>query len=278
MFLLFLLVCTLATVDGTPGGFSVLSFVSPTGFLTTKRASSTTRSIIGVPVPPSFKTHQDRSQLNIHHGIPKLFRWLVDLYPIVLESVGEGLSGSNAMAVDNFYLDMNGIIHTCTHTNNDKLVTLNEREMFQRIFSYTDRLYKLVRPSRLMFLAVDGVAPRAKMNQQRSRRFRSSKEREALLADYVAKEGKLPDEESFDSNCITPGPTHSPSCLSLYFFIILSHTSSHTVLTPCTYPPPPSSPGTDFMFRLGIAFRRWIAYKMETDPFWKSVGSLALFY
>ena len=45
----------------------------------------------------------------------------------------------------------------------------------------------------------------AKMNQQRSRRFRSSKEREALLADYVAKEGKLPDEESFDSNCITPG-------------------------------------------------------------------------
>jgi 5'-3' exoribonuclease 1 len=136
------------------------------------------------------------------------------------------------MAVDNFYLDMNGIIHTCTHTNNDKLVTLNEREMFQRIFSYTDRLYKLVRPSRLMFLAVDGVAPRAKMNQQRSRRFRSSKEREALLADYVAKEGKMPDEESFDSNCITPG--------------------------------------TDFMFRLGIAFRRWIAYKMETDPFWQS--------
>ena len=30
------------------------------------------------------------------------------------------------------------------------------------------------------------------------------------------------------------------------------------------------------MFRLGIAFRRWIAYKMETDPFWKSVGPFAL--
>ena len=83
-----------------------------------------------------------------------------------------------------------------------------------------------------MFLAVDGVAPRAKMNQQRSRRFRSSKEREILLAEYVAKEGKLPETESFDSNCITPG--------------------------------------TEFMFRLGIAFRRWIAYKMSTDPFWKN--------
>ena len=234
IFLMFLFICTLATVDGTLGGFPILSFVSPTGFSTTKRATSTTRSIIGVPVPPSYKTHQDRSQLNIHHGIPKLFRWLVDLYPIVLESVGEGLSGSNAMAVDNFYLDMNGIIHTCTHTNNDKLVTLNEREMFQRIFSYTDRLYKLVRPSRLMFLAVDGVAPRAKMNQQRSRRFRSSKEREALLADYVAKEGKLPDEESFDSNCITPGL--SLFLLSIFYCFLLPYsliTITHTI------PPPP---------------------------------------
>lgn len=83
-----------------------------------------------------------------------------------------------------------------------------------------------------MFLAVDGVAPRAKMNQQRSRRFRSSKEREVLLAEYVAKEGKLPDAESFDSNCITPG--------------------------------------TDFMYKLGIAFRRWIKFKMDTDPFWQT--------
>ena len=170
------------------------------------------------------------------HGIPKLFRWLVDLYPLVLtQSVADSLSNSLGRSgetnIDNFYLDMNGIIHTCTHSNNDRLIALNEKEMFQRIFAYTDRLYKLVRPSSLMFLAVDGVAPRAKMNQQRSRRFRSSKEREALLSDYVAREGKLPDEESFDSNCITPG--------------------------------------TEFMYRLGIAFRRWIAYKIETDPFWR---------
>jgi 5'-3' exoribonuclease 1 len=217
--------------------FGCNSFVQKTSFLSTKLLNKQGNKFVTTTTPfqisnPHEKSHETRSELNVHHGIPKLFRWLVDLYPIVLESVGEGLSGSNAMAVDNFYLDMNGIIHTCTHSNNDKLVLLNEREMFQRIFSYTDRLYKLVKPSKLMYLAVDGVAPRAKMNQQRSRRFRSSKEREALLADYVAKEGKLPDEESFDSNCITPG--------------------------------------TEFMFRLGIAFRRWIAYKMETDPFWQT--------
>ena len=61
----------------------------------------------------------------------------MDLYPIVVESVGVGSSASDC---DNFYLDMNGIIHSCTHSNDDKLNTLKESEMFMRIFSYTDRL------------------------------------------------------------------------------------------------------------------------------------------
>ena len=87
-----------------------------------------------------------------------MFRWLTDQYPDIVNRQLEELAD-----VDYFYLDMNGIIHTCTHSNNDKLVLLNEREMFQRIFSYTDRLYKLVKPSRLMYLAVDGVAPRVSL-------------------------------------------------------------------------------------------------------------------
>lgn len=165
------------------------------------------------------------------YGIPKLFRWMIDLYPLVLGSVGEGIS-NNEMTVDNFYLDMNGIIHTCTHSNNDKLVPLNEQEMFLRIFAYTDQLYKLVKPKKVMYLAIDGVAPRAKMNQQRSRRFRSSKEREALIAEYISKEGSLPEDESFDSNCITPG--------------------------------------TEFMYRLSLAFQKWIEYKMKTDKFYQN--------
>ena len=92
-------------------------------------------------------------------------------------------------------------------------------------------MYKIVRPRRLLYLAVDGVAPRAKMNQQRSRRFRSSREAEELAATILARDGQLPEVSSrFDSNCITPG--------------------------------------TDFMLKLGIAMTKWIEFKQKSDPFW----------
>lgn len=96
-------------------------------------------------------------------------------------------------------------------------------------------LYKLVKPRKCLYLAVDGVAPRAKMNQQRSRRFRSAKEAEITSAEIFAREGKLPDGKPFDSNCITPG--------------------------------------TDFMLKLSLALQKWVEFKMETDPFWKALGA-----
>jgi len=51
---------------------------------------------------------------------------------------------------------------------------------------------------------MDGVAPRAKMNQQRSRRFKSAKEKLKTLLKMQEK-GELVPENLFDSNCITPG-------------------------------------------------------------------------
>jgi hypothetical protein len=68
-----------------------------------------------------------------------------------------------------------------------------------------------IKPKKLFFLAVDGVAPRAKMNRQRSRRFRTAKEASEVRERAEQKGEKLPDEKAFDSNCITPGASFLPA-------------------------------------------------------------------
>lgn len=80
------------------------------------------------------------------------------------------------------------------------------------IFDYTERVVNMVRPRKLLFMAIgaritipavsylahilsDGPAPRAKLNQQRSRRFRSSREaqekEEARQESHAMWEGKI---------------------------------------------------------------------------------------
>ena len=56
---------------------------------------------------------------------------------------------------------------------------ITEEQIFQNVCYYLDRVISdIVQPKELVFLAIDGVAPRAKMNQQRGRRYRSGSEKE----------------------------------------------------------------------------------------------------
>ncbi|XP_068209934.1 5'-3' exoribonuclease 1-like isoform X1 [Palaemon carinicauda] len=159
-------------------------------------------------------------------GVPKFYRWISERYPCLSEVVKE----YQIPEFDNLYLDMNGIIHVCSHPNdNDPHFRMTEEKMFKDIFHYIEVLFRLIQPRKVFFMAVDGVAPRAKMNQQRGRRFRSA--REAVDAEKKARDrGEvLPTEERFDSNCITPG-TEFMARLDTHLQYFVTHKISHDKL------------------------------------------------
>lgn len=181
-------------------------------------------------------------------GVPAFFKWLTLRYPkIVIDAEDDNRNSLRNMninlnylpgnsntqpSVDNLYLDMNGIIHPCCHPM-DRPQPQSLDEMFNDIFEYVDKLISIIKPKKLIYLAIDGVAPRAKMNQQRSRRFRAAldslmnKKNEEELKQLWNKKGfKEPIKEEnkfhFDSNTITPG-TEFMDLLSDALNLYISH-------------------------------------------------------
>ena len=189
-------------------------------------------------------------------GVSAFFRWLSEKFPkavgevleqrcAVVNGVGIPVNLSspnpNCTEYDNLYVDMNGLIHPCSHPE-DRETPSTEAEMYVNVTRYVDRLFAAVRPRKCLFLAIDGVAPRAKMNQQRSRRFRAAQE--------AAERGKMMDElliEMQDKGMDAP-PGHTGEWDS-------------NVITP----------GTDFMSRLSAYLWFYILDRMNSNEAWRSI-------
>lgn len=151
---------------------------------------------------------------------------------------------------------MNGVIHQCSHSSDEKLIsTRDESEIYLSIFAYVQALFDKIRPRKLFFLAVDGVAPRAKMNQQRSRRFRTAAEK----AEAEAKEMIKEKQKSGSGGNVTI--LNDPAVVSASS----SSTSSSTKYfdTNCI------TPGTEFMERLSTHLCYLISKRIDEDASWR---------
>lgn len=73
--------------------------------------------------------------------------------------VDTGGPNPNNEEFDNLYLDMNGIVHPCSHPE-DRPPPKDEEEMMLEIFKYTERVVNMVRPRKLLLIAVGMISLR----------------------------------------------------------------------------------------------------------------------
>lgn len=132
-------------------------------------------------------------------GVPKFASWIYN-------NKTRKLTTSNIpQNVVSLSFDVNSIIHGCAQIiynygewqNEQRNITISEmtdeqleKELFKLTTDTILRIVQKVQPKTFLVLAVDGVAPLAKIQQQRCRRYRSA---------------SISSIQRFDPNCITPG-------------------------------------------------------------------------
>lgn len=112
-------------------------------------------------------------------GVPSFFRWLVQRFSKVVVDVVEeepqvvdghevpvdsSKPNPNGTEFDNLYLDMNGIIHPCSHPQSGVRIKIicshiqpqpkSEDEILVKVMEFIDRLFRIVRPRKLLYMAI----------------------------------------------------------------------------------------------------------------------------
>jgi 5'-3' exonuclease len=141
-------------------------------------------------------------------GVPLFYPYIKRNYPKRVVNIRNGYDlPSLKVKVDVLMIDLNGLFHPSAQkiyqygahkplkqlmrqpSKKPSPLTLQLR-VFEDICKTIENLVDKVRPTKDLVLCVDGVAPRGKQSQQRSRRYKGSLEH---------------GPDNFDPNCMTPG-------------------------------------------------------------------------
>lgn len=112
-------------------------------------------------------------------GVPGFFIWLWKKYQ---NSSQKFISDESLENIQDLFIDANCLIHPqcfkiLEENKNWQDIDDLEQKMINQIINYLDYIIEFVKPQRTIYIAIDGVAPVAKIKQQRLRRFKSSKDR-----------------------------------------------------------------------------------------------------
>jgi 5'-3' exonuclease len=128
-------------------------------------------------------------------GIPSYFSYIIKNHMKILQRFGK-----TPMNVHNLYLDCNSVIYDSirelqkANTLNTN-ISSNYKPISALVCKKIQEYIDTVRPSNTVYIAFDGVAPLAKMNQQKTRRYRS----------VFMEKHQIVSKAAFNSCLITPG-------------------------------------------------------------------------
>lgn len=109
--------------------------------------------------------------------------------------------GGSNLHVNNLYMDCNSIIYDIVHTMKfDEITESIFVSIIKQVISKIESYIQIVQPDQLVYIAFDGVAPVAKLDQQRDRRFKSAYQ--SNLSKLVLKTSAV---DPFNTAAITPG-------------------------------------------------------------------------
>jgi len=129
-------------------------------------------------------------------GIPAYFSYIVKNHPEIIRRLLQ-----NDMSIDNFYLDSNSIIYDCVHNIDiDQITDSIAISIIHKVIQKIEEYITLIKPRNVVYIAFDGVAPVAKLDQQRDRRYKSW-----YQGSIMRQIDKTKTADPFNTTSITPG-------------------------------------------------------------------------
>ena len=129
-------------------------------------------------------------------GIPGIFSYIVKNHSNIIRKLTR-----NTIQINNLYLDCNSIIYDAVHNIDfTKLDDSDVNTIIKNVIIKIDEYIALIQPNSNIFIAFDGVAPVAKLEQQRQRRYKSVYQNEIMKS--IFKNSK---PDPWNTTCITPG-------------------------------------------------------------------------
>ena len=146
-------------------------------------------------------------------GIPSYFSYIIKNHSNIIRNIQFHKKHAKT-TFHGLYMDCNSIIYDAVHTlekQSSKYNRINTKHFEQSVIDAVviriREYINTISPTNVLFIAFDGVAPLAKMDQQRSRRYKTAFMSSISFDNPLQPFIDSPDKDKWNTSAITPGTT-----------------------------------------------------------------------